>query len=439
MRLIIDNVAKISHVEVEIDGISVICGKNDTGKSSVGKVLYATFNSLYYMDQIVDEVRYDEIRSRSSRILLEGTIDNKAGIRVSRAKAYMLADRIASAIVDETNMDGSTKVIDVESIVSGILKGNQEFDSMEIQEQLKDAVGQVLEFPEERFQCEVVERWFGTVFGSQITNMNSDGIGRVELVIKGKSIKIHFEHNKCVHLERAVSILHNAFLIDGPHIMDDISLSISYYPERYSWGYSPDSFMKYQLTKPIENMRSGNIISSVQAKEKMEEVMELLESALPGKLVESDGVLWIKDGVFKDGLMVENLSTGLKSLLIIRRMLEQNLLITKDVIVFDEPEIHLHPEWQVLYAQVLVLLQRAFDLTMIVTTHSHYFLEAIDIFSKKYGRKEVAHYYLSHIHRGSAEIEEVTNNMEKIYKLMADPIAMLDSLRMEIEDGNAYE
>ena len=439
MKLIIDNIAKISHVEIELDGISVICGWNDTGKSSVGKVLYAAFNSLYYMDQIVDEVRYDEIRSRSLRVLLEGMSDREAGIRVGRGKAHILADKIANTIVGEMKKGDRTEGIDVALIINSIIRDEQEFDSTEIQNQLRETVGQVVVFPEEKFQCEVVERWFRTVFGSQITNINSSGNGSVELIIKGKSIKIFFAHDKCIHLEMSVSILHKAFLIDGPHIMDDISLFMRHHSERYVWGYSPDSFMKHQLTKPIDDMVRGSIISSVQAKEKLGEVMELLERTLPGKLVESDGSLWIKEGAYKDGLMVANLSTGLKSLLIIRRMLELNLLITKDVIVFDEPEIHLHPEWQVLYAQLLVLLQRAFDLTMIVTTHSHYFLEAIDIFSEKYGRKDVAHYYLSHVREGSADIEEVTDDMEKIYKLMADPIAMLDSLRMEIEDGDAYE
>ena len=47
MRLKIDNFAKVKHADIVIDGITVIAGENNTGKSTVGKVLYSTFNSLY--------------------------------------------------------------------------------------------------------------------------------------------------------------------------------------------------------------------------------------------------------------------------------------------------------------------------------------------------------------------------------------------------------
>ena len=46
MKLVIDNIAKIEQAEVEFDGLTVICGRNDTGKSTLGKVLFATFNAL---------------------------------------------------------------------------------------------------------------------------------------------------------------------------------------------------------------------------------------------------------------------------------------------------------------------------------------------------------------------------------------------------------
>lgn len=48
------------------------------------------------------------------------------------------------------------------------------------------------------------------------------------------------------------------------------------------------------------------------------------------------------------------------------------------------PEIQLHPKWQLLYAQLTVLLQREFNLSLMITTHSPYFLDAIDVFSTRY-------------------------------------------------------
>ena len=47
MRLEISNFAKIDYADLKIDGITVIAGENNTGKTTVGKLLYCVFNSLF--------------------------------------------------------------------------------------------------------------------------------------------------------------------------------------------------------------------------------------------------------------------------------------------------------------------------------------------------------------------------------------------------------
>ena len=51
---------------------------------------------------------------------------------------------------------------------------------------------------------------------------------------------------------------------------------------------------------------------------------------------------------------VASLSTGLKAFVILKQLLINGNVQDKDVIVLDEPEIHLHPEWQLLYAEIIV-------------------------------------------------------------------------------------
>ena len=46
MKLVIENIGKIKKAEFDFRGITVIAGNNNTGKSTVGKVLYSFFNSL---------------------------------------------------------------------------------------------------------------------------------------------------------------------------------------------------------------------------------------------------------------------------------------------------------------------------------------------------------------------------------------------------------
>ena len=46
MRLRIQNFAKVKEADIILDGITIIAGKNDTGKSTIGKVLDSMYNSV---------------------------------------------------------------------------------------------------------------------------------------------------------------------------------------------------------------------------------------------------------------------------------------------------------------------------------------------------------------------------------------------------------
>ena len=47
MKLELENVGKISLANIELNGITVIAGENNTGKSTVGRALFAMFNCRY--------------------------------------------------------------------------------------------------------------------------------------------------------------------------------------------------------------------------------------------------------------------------------------------------------------------------------------------------------------------------------------------------------
>ena len=55
MKLSIKNFAKIKNADITIDGITVIAGENNTGKSTVGKILFSLFNSLSNVNEKILE------------------------------------------------------------------------------------------------------------------------------------------------------------------------------------------------------------------------------------------------------------------------------------------------------------------------------------------------------------------------------------------------
>ncbi|MBP5579869.1 MAG: AAA family ATPase, partial [Ruminococcus sp.] len=59
----IKNFGKIAEANIKLDGITVICGDNDTGKSTVGKALFSFFYSLYDLNNRIYNYKISQIRN----------------------------------------------------------------------------------------------------------------------------------------------------------------------------------------------------------------------------------------------------------------------------------------------------------------------------------------------------------------------------------------
>ena len=98
-----------------------------------------------------------------------------------------------------------------------------------------------------------------------------------------------------------------------------------------------------------------------------------------------------------------------------------------DVIIFDEPEINLHPEWQLLYADVLVQMQQKMDLTILITSHSPFFIRAVEVYSDYYDMMDKLNVYLVE----KSEIINVMNSeygMTELYERLTIPFEKLEEV-----------
>lgn len=77
-----------------------------------------------------------------------------------------------------------------------------------------------------------------------------------------------------------------------------------------------------------------------------------------------------------------------------------------------------------------------FDLSIIVTTHSRDFLEALELYAQKYELQSKCRYYRSGLENNLAIFEDVTDSMDKIYKQLVTPSILLDQLRYELVEDN---
>lgn len=436
MKLSIKNFAKIKNADIIVDGITVIAGENNTGKSTVGKIFFSFFNALNDIEDKISGERLNEI-DRTNRLVLRKYMSSLDMSRSMLTKNVMnMSGRIRLRIRHMMQENLTVSEEKTRDIVEKSLKsfGNTlKLETMDewqtMVDELVENIREILLLPEETIILEVISRYFNLVFFDQMNSLSGDESDEavLGLEIKGKTERLLFTDNRCRYAGNELNIIHKAIYIDNPFIIDELS------------GYNElnpmNELLKDLLTGDTGDGVFDGVIEAVRAKDKLSDIDQALRSVVDGEVVlGQDEEFYLRDKNFDKPISFHNLSTGLKSFVILKMLIEKGCLKEKDVIILDEPEIHLHPQWQIAYAELIVLLQKHFDLSVIVTTHSPYFMDAIDLYSHKHGINDKVNYYLSSNVNDEIQMDLVNGNIDLIYRKMATPIQALDTLRYELNN-----
>lgn len=92
---------------------------------------------------------------------------------------------------------------------------------------------------------------------------------------------------------------------------------------------------------------------------------------------------------------MQNTASGLKQLAIIQLLLDNNELTKNTFLILDEPENNLHPSFQVEFAKILVLAAKDLNITLYISTHSPFFAEAVEAYSRHYNLVDDTNFYLT--------------------------------------------
>ena len=105
-------------------------------------------------------------------------------------------------------------------------------------------------------------------------------------------------------------------------------------------------------------------------------------------------------------------------------MLKINVINLDSLLVVDEPETHLHPEWQVKYAKLLIDLVKE-GTKVLVTSHSPYMIQALRHFAQKADiYKTKTKFYLSQTNPSAnySTITDTEGNLDCIFKELSAPM-----------------
>ena len=407
MKLSIKNVGRLKEADVEINGITVIAGENNTGKSTIGKVLFSIFQSLYKLDdQIIREKR--------------NTIKHNLELLYVHATGSLFNNVEFKEIIDEILIEGSK--YDIEILKNKILEfisNNSEKTKNEIPEEPVKRIFDLLKIPKKSFVLAILNRNFSNEFNNQITNIYTELVGNIKLKIQDKESFLSIENNIIKEIKNEHFLNTEIVYIDDPFILDDLTDELfvrnAIKNTDYNTIYNHKNYLKYKLIQ-----KKGSLVDEIILNSKLEKFYLKLNELFEGDIILSNRGNYVYRRKNKGNeLNLINLSAGLKSFAVLKMLFINNTLQENGTIILDEPEIHLHPEWQIKFAELIVLLQKEFKMNILLTTHSPYFLKAVQVYSKKYKISNKCKYYMSELDGEQAILVDKTNKTDDLFYKLA--------------------
>ena len=419
MRLSLKDFGPIDTAEIDISKITVIGGENATGKSTTSKILYCFLRANSSKRQ---EITYDYIVN----LIKEKTRDIQRYLR------------------NHANCD-----IDFRDLQRSLTKNNKDFDIiLDIYDEIKDRINnqnvsdEILDEVNETLEeidnlIEIVDDNGNQLYTSIMKKLLKDefstddfnGIFRINGIYKNKpyDFNIDFNDNDLTSDE--------VFSSDGWFTLNDI-----YYIDSFSildldqnLGLNDSEHAEFLTNNLKKEADESDDLFDDKVNDKIIALETEINDIIDGEFIYENGELiyFPSNG---EKCRMKNTASGVKQVGIIQLLLNNRKLKENSFLVIDEPEVNLHPSWQVKFAGVLALLVKNLNVSLYINSHSPVFIEAIDAFAYYHDLTEFTKYYLS---EKSTEKEGYNNiihvdseELYKIYDNLGNPYDEIDDIRI---------
>lgn len=424
MRMTIEGIGKVSSATVPLDGITVVAGENNTGKSTIGKALFAMADGCYDLEQrMIERIRRHIVFAVNSQLPLTG--DESLG---SRRKTTA---RVASLVEDYLNhgdgdADGLMQTLRDNDIPLPKPDRVSSIAEQEMSRTLPEfAASQIRSRLNELFHEDPVPRISGHGRTCSLTLTEDQPLADYQM--DGGRISFSGESMGSM----------NTVLIDDPHLIDDIQDDD---PKRWGVAFRSrwnNSSVLNAITGEALRFADDDMEPDSAAAVIVQDIRDIIHLRLEGD--DRNGNI-LDDTLCLDPdvrLREANTSMGAKSFLTVSQLLCHGVIHRDTILILDEPEIHLHPQWQIDYARLLARLVHDLDVRLVVTTHSPYFLDALHVYARAYGMAERYQVMLPQPgDNGAVEFHESSESEQAAYLArMAEPFRQLAQIKDQMAAG----
>ena len=416
MSLHIENFGKIKKADIELNGLTVVAGQNDTGKSTIGKALFAIVKSISEYPELYEEVKRVKIFPRVLTFNFEA-LNNKV-VQNNRAIINEI-NELQKSIFDLFKNEGDEKIMEFDFLsffrrIKNSFSEEESKSNKDFIRRLDELLDIVKELPEKEVYKEIVNYVFMYSFEGNVNNSCD---------IQNKAMLSYIADNEDVS---SVAFVENKiestyfnsskknFVFGGVTFIDT---------PLYLENFNANSYIGNDLVSKLKKSQEHFKENDLPILKKIDDVLNGAKFSYNDK---KD--LEYRVNATATPLRISNIASGEKAFGILYVLLKGNQITRNSIIVLDEPENHLHPEWQLKYAEFLTLLVKE-GYYILLTSHSPFFLQALKLYADKYGVLEnKTHFYLAEkINDGSnySTINDVTDNTEEIFANLAAPIDKL--------------
>ena len=426
MQLKLRNIGIIKEADITLDGLTVIAGYNDTGKSTIGKVLFSIIKSVS---------RYREDLEEDKEVNIKKLLDNiyfTLRRRVSFSNKIDIRDLFYPVTFFEDILNFGQDAIDKRKDVLTSLDDKISESIIYKLNKLSEIISQSDK------KEEVVKRAFKKIFFSEFENeiLNKYKAKDEKSVINIKEfeneiLNIELINFSDIKLNIFDEIYFNdATLIETPIILnysEAIEKSKSYFEirdktDRLSLLGIPNiafhiKDLDLKLKESIYSENDNEL--SIEISKVINGYMKYISQEREFKYIKQDGKSY----------KALNTATGIKSFGILQMLINSGFIDERSLIIIDEPEVHLHPEWQLKYAEIIALLVKN-NISVVITSHNPYMIEALYLFAELYKIDDISNFYLAKDNRISKQ-----DSLSNIFETLAIPMRKLREMKL----GNMYE
>ncbi len=419
MRLQIQNINKIKEADIALNGLTVIVGENDMGKSTIGRAFFSIIKAVSNMRSLSNESSANKASKHIDSLYkhfygkrsIDGAMDLLPRFK-SEMERICLDEAERNAFLEHLN--AKIDEIDLSPRQKSLLK--EDIENIRICYDQVDNPAAILKTE----LAYLVESEFMGQFcssKSELTYIMLDTEEEGRLIFKAKNNQV----TDVSFSERG--FYEDITYVESPlyfHLLDSLKYSVAYREMKRTLGYKPmaPAHVKDFVDKVL-NFQNFNNQQSLFGPQSKDFHTEDIIHGMFAYDKSSRSIVYQKNGM---KIKPINVASGIKSFGALQLLLDGYCISNNRPLIWDEPENHLHPQWQVEFAKVIVQIVNS-GIPVMISTHSPYFLQAVRYYSAMYSIEKYVNYYMAECaNEDMVTIKEVTNDLNQVFLTLAEPL-----------------